>query len=375
MLNAISQSVGWKFIMAFGSVKDRVLPDGSRRRKLYDSLLLRTKSRLIRRQAMPESDGQVHNLTQDVEARDSQFAQMTTSQSWGMTARILACKRRMQALGEWSRKLPSLAKKFWFICRHDGWGMAIVRTKATIRNIWKMVHQKEIAHSSLHPSPDSYVDVDPYTNVEMLKPIDIVVIDNTYEQAERSEKFSLIVTVLNEEAGIQSFLESIARQSWVPDEIVVVDGGSVDRTAEQIELLSQNYQLNLTLHRSPGATIAAGRNMAIFHALHELVVVTDVGCTLEPDFCRSLVGSLSDFPEASLVGGIYCAAQGAKAADHFIPEWNTNDWPQFLPSSRSLLIRKSLWGGRWRLSRIPIQDWRRHLVRYLVPPAFAVVGV
>ncbi len=44
------------------------------------------------------------------------------------------------------------------------------------------------------------------------------------------KKVSLIVTVLNEAATIELLLEAVAAQTKLPEEFIIVDGGSSDDT-------------------------------------------------------------------------------------------------------------------------------------------------
>ena len=53
----------------------------------------------------------------------------------------------------------------------------------------------------------------------------------------RNNKLSLIVTVLNEEKYIGKLIDSVAIQSKIPDEIIIVDGGSTDNTLSVISNL------------------------------------------------------------------------------------------------------------------------------------------
>ena len=74
------------------------------------------------------------------------------------------------------------------------------------------------------------------------------------------ERTALIVTVLDEVSTIDRLLESIERQTRQPDEIVVVDGGSHDRTWDRLQAWRPRLG-SLRPLRAPGATIAAGRNV------------------------------------------------------------------------------------------------------------------
>jgi len=55
-------------------------------------------------------------------------------------------------------------------------------------------------------------------------------------------KASFITTVLNEENTIESLLGSLINQTKKPDEIIIVDGGSSDKTIRKIENFCQREQ-------------------------------------------------------------------------------------------------------------------------------------
>jgi glycosyltransferase involved in cell wall biosynthesis len=157
------------------------------------------------------------------------------------------------------------------------------------------------------------------------------------------ERTALIVTVLNEAGTLCALLESIARQRLAPDEIVVVDGGSVDGTFEQLRDWSD--RLPLRVLKAPGANIAQGRNRAVAATGADVIAVTDAGVTLEPDWLEHLVDGLR--PDVDVVSGFFRAdphgvferALGATT----LPSVADIDAETFLPSSRSVLFRRSAW--------------------------------
>jgi glycosyltransferase involved in cell wall biosynthesis len=88
---------------------------------------------------------------------------------------------------------------------------------------------------------------------------------------------SLIVTVRDDRPGFAELLDAIAAQAEMPDEIVVVDGGSRDGTLD--ELTDREGQLpSVRVFVAPGSNIAAGRNTAVREARHDWIACTDAGC-------------------------------------------------------------------------------------------------
>jgi glycosyltransferase involved in cell wall biosynthesis len=149
--------------------------------------------------------------------------------------------------------------------------------------------------------------------------------------------------VLNEASTVDALLNSVARQSVAPDEIVVVDGGSTDATIDRLQDWSRRLPVRLITR--PGSNISAGRNAAIRATTAELVAVTDAGVVLDPDWLARLKAGLT--PETDVVAGFFEAdphtiferslgATTLPAIEDVNPE-------RFLPSSRSVLFRRGAW--------------------------------
>ena len=156
-------------------------------------------------------------------------------------------------------------------------------------------------------------------------------------------KASLICTVYNEERTIKDFLESLKHQTQIPDEIVIVDGGSTDRTVQMIRSYVNKLPIRLIVKK---CNIAEGRNIAIRNTKHAIIAVTDAGATLDPEWFENITRPFEN-PEVDVVSGYYeplVSTLFEKCAARFSyrkPEQINSD--HFLPSSRSLAFKKEIW--------------------------------
>jgi len=90
-------------------------------------------------------------------------------------------------------------------------------------------------------------------------------------------KIALISTVFNEGASIARWINALRAQTVQPDEFVIADGGSKDRT---VSLLKQGFEPvgfpkpRIIVQR---CNIAEGRNLAIRNTASDVVVSLDAG--------------------------------------------------------------------------------------------------
>lgn len=99
-------------------------------------------------------------------------------------------------------------------------------------------------------------------------------------------QISLVIPLRNEENSAGPLLESIARQSRMPDEVVVVDAGSTDRTHEVLARASAGFPVRV-LSRGP-LYPGAARNEGVAAARHDWIAFTDGGIRLEPSWLEVL---------------------------------------------------------------------------------------
>src|SRR3989304_8444448 len=101
-------------------------------------------------------------------------------------------------------------------------------------------------------------------------------------------KISMIATVLNEEKSIKRVLDSIFKQTRKPDELVIVDGGSKDKTYKILKEYSKKHR-ELRVFQKKGANIPEGRNIAIRKTKNDVVVVVDAGTIYDKNWLEKLV--------------------------------------------------------------------------------------
>lgn len=155
-------------------------------------------------------------------------------------------------------------------------------------------------------------------------------------------KISFITTVLNEEKTIGDLLDSLSQQSKKPDEIIIVDGGSTDKTVEIIK----KHSLKKKLIIQPGANPSQGRNLAIKNAKYQIMALSDAGCQLDKDWLKRITKPFSN-KNVDAVAGFYLATAKnvfQKCLAPFVVTMPDKFNPTtFLPSSRSLAFKKSAW--------------------------------
>ncbi|MCS6910393.1 MAG: glycosyltransferase [Anaerolineales bacterium] len=168
-------------------------------------------------------------------------------------------------------------------------------------------------------------------------------------------RVSVILTVLNEGESVRAVLESLAAQTRLPDEVVVCDGGSRDDTPAVLRECARDLapRLRLKLIEAPGANISQGRNAAIRAASGEIIAVTDAGVRCESEWLERLLApfgvTTNHRAQTAVVAvagffrsdpqTVFEVALGATT----LPEAREINPQTYLPSSRSVAFRRSVW--------------------------------
>jgi glycosyltransferase involved in cell wall biosynthesis len=113
-------------------------------------------------------------------------------------------------------------------------------------------------------------------------------------------RISIIMPVLNGEKLIGHAIRSIVNQSFRNYELIVVDDGSTDKTAEQIAAFRSQIHINCIRHEAPQG-IARSVNDGIRHAAGEMIAFLDHDDEWFPNFLSTQVAHLDQHPDVGMV--------------------------------------------------------------------------
>ena len=156
-------------------------------------------------------------------------------------------------------------------------------------------------------------------------------------------KISVCVTVFNEEDNIGMMIESLLVQSKKPDEVVIVDGGSTDRTVDVIRKYQQKHKHVRLVTKK--CSRSEGRNIAISKAKNGIIAITDAGCVAKTDWLEEITKPFKDH-SIDVVAGFYNMVGEKpiqKANSVFLGVMPQQFDENFLPSTRSMALKKSVW--------------------------------
>jgi cellulose synthase/poly-beta-1,6-N-acetylglucosamine synthase-like glycosyltransferase len=136
------------------------------------------------------------------------------------------------------------------------------------------------------------------------------------------------------------------RQTKMPDEIVIVDGGSLDGTWEQLKKLTGESPVPVKLEQR-ACNIAGGRNRAITMADADIIAATDAGSFPDPEWLAELCRPLLEDPLIDVTGGLN-VSEAVTLFQRFLTQFESREVSgvsngEIHPSSRNTAFRKRAW--------------------------------
>lgn len=110
---------------------------------------------------------------------------------------------------------------------------------------------------------------------------------------------SVVIPLYNKEQSIASTINSVLAQTYKDFEIVVVDDGSTDNSADVVRAIDDE---RIVFISQENQGVSAARNNGILSAKGEYVAFLDGDDLWHPEYLETLVRLISDYPNATLYG-------------------------------------------------------------------------
>lgn len=114
---------------------------------------------------------------------------------------------------------------------------------------------------------------------------------------------SVLVPCFNEEAHIAATITALSAQQYPDFEIIAINDGSTDRTAELLEALVADHPRLRVVHLAQNQGKANALRIGTLSATSDYLVCIDSDATVDPHAVRWMVGHLADGPRVGAVTG------------------------------------------------------------------------
>lgn len=108
-------------------------------------------------------------------------------------------------------------------------------------------------------------------------------------------EITIVIPAYNEEVGVIRTLDSVLANTYKRKQVIVVNDGSKDRTANVLRSYQRKHRGQFTIVTQANAGKAAAINRAVrYHATGSLVMVVDADSLLQPDAIARMVAHFRD---------------------------------------------------------------------------------
>jgi cellulose synthase/poly-beta-1,6-N-acetylglucosamine synthase-like glycosyltransferase len=167
------------------------------------------------------------------------------------------------------------------------------------------------------------------------------------DETQTHPSLSLVIPVRNEEQSLPALIEGIRQQTLAPAEVIIVDGGSTDRTLELLRRLASEDERFRVVDAGEG-TPGRNRNLGAEAARHDWVAFTDAGTRPEPNWLERLAAEASRDSSVEVVYGNYEPVENSffercAALAYPPPKVDRPRGRMRGPSTASMMVRQAVW--------------------------------
>ena len=141
---------------------------------------------------------------------------------------------------------------------------------------------------------------------------------------------SVVIAAYNEQAYIAEALHSVLAQTYRPTEVIVVDDGSTDHTADiTAQIAHASPAPAIELLRGAHLGQSAARNAGLTQSTGQYWTIFDADDVMPPDRLTHQVAHLQQHPEHDIVLGLTEAfiTPGQPKPPHYNPIWDNGPFP------------------------------------------------
>jgi cellulose synthase/poly-beta-1,6-N-acetylglucosamine synthase-like glycosyltransferase len=176
---------------------------------------------------------------------------------------------------------------------------------------------------------------------------EVPILTSQGSKSQKTATIAVITTCLNEETTVLKWLDRIISQSQKPDEIVICDAGSTDKTVSLIsEWRRKHPKYEVKLVTLLGANIAKGRNAAAKESTAPILLFSDLGSLPVKDWVAELAQPFFSDPNAEVALGVSTSqsdSEISKAVSRLILNSPEEINPRFyLASGRSIGVTRKI---------------------------------
>ena len=143
---------------------------------------------------------------------------------------------------------------------------------------------------------------------------------------------AMVMPVRNEERAIAATLDAVFASTRLPDEIVVADGMSTDATIDAIMAYGERG-VPIRIVENEGLWAGSGRNRAIEATDCEIIILSDFGNRIEPDYVERVAAAFEADDTLDVVGGLFRVQartdfEHCVAAIHYFEDYTLDRLPK-----------------------------------------------
>ncbi|MBC7836279.1 glycosyltransferase [Acetobacteraceae bacterium] len=122
---------------------------------------------------------------------------------------------------------------------------------------------------------------------------------------------SVVIPAYNEEENIAATIESVIRCSYPKREIIVIDDGSTDGTAQQVHAVIEAYpQEKVKLIQLENGGKAHAINVALEHSHYDIIAVLDADAAIDPHALQHFAKHFQDSGVGAVAGRVRTTGRG-----------------------------------------------------------------